>query len=74
MRLRRLELSRYGKFKDHPIELPFGTPDFHLVVGANEAGKSTTRSAISDLLFGIEARSQFNFLFDYNEMRLWRGY
>ena len=74
MRFRRLDLIRYGKFTDCPIDLPgpneTGEPDFHLIVGPNEAGKSTIRHAISDLLFGIETRSRFDFLHDKREMRL----
>lgn len=74
MRLSRLDLIRYGKFTNHSIELPnpddTGGADFHLIVGPNEAGKSTTRHAISDLLFGIEARTRYGFLHDKNEMRL----
>lgn len=74
MRFRRLDLIRYGKFTDHPIDLPgpdgTGEPDFHLIVGPNEAGKSTIRHAISDLLFGIESRSRFDFLHGKSEMRL----
>ncbi len=74
MRFRRLDLIRYGIFTDHVIDLPgpdgTGQPDFHLIVGPNEAGKSTIRHAISDLLFGIESRSRFDFLHSKNEMRL----
>ncbi|MDK1046301.1 MAG: AAA family ATPase, partial [Anaerolineales bacterium] len=74
MRFRHLDLIRYGMFTDHPIDLPgpdgTGEPDFHLIVGPNEAGKSTIRHAISDLLFGIESRSRFDFLHGKSEMRL----
>ena len=74
MRFRRLDLIRYGMFTDRPIDLPgqegTGVPDFHLIVGPNEAGKSTIRHAISDLLFGIETRSRFDFLHAKSEMRL----
>ncbi len=74
MRFRRLDLIRYGMFTDRPIDLPgpegTGEPDFHLIVGPNEAGKSTIRHAISDLLFGIETRSRFDFLHAKSEMRL----
>ncbi len=54
MRIRRLDLTRYGRFTNHSID--FGAPeaekpDFHLIVGANEAGKSTLTAAIVDLLF-----------------------
>lgn len=74
MRFRHLDLIRYGKFTDHLIDLPApdgaGEPDFHLIVGPNEAGKSTIRHAITDLLFGIESRSRFDFLHGKSEMRL----
>jgi len=38
--------------------------------GPNEAGKSTALTAIEDLLFGIDARSPYNFLHDYASMRV----
>ncbi len=70
MRIARLDLIRYGKFTDRSVPLPHAQRDFHLIVGPNEAGKSTLRSAILDLLFGIETRSRFNFLHVYGDMRL----
>ncbi|RZM02250.1 MAG: hypothetical protein EOP73_10210 [Variovorax sp.] len=71
MRIQRLDLLRYGKFTDRSLDFPAGAArDFHLVVGVNEAGKSTTRSAILDLLYGIELRSPYDFLHAKAEMRL----
>jgi len=73
MRLRRLDLTRYGKFTGHSIDFgpaPDAAPDFHVVYGLNEAGKSTALSGFLDLLFGIEERSRFNFLHPYNTMQL----
>lgn len=70
MRLRRLDLIRYGRFTDSSLELPRGEPDLHIVVGPNEAGKSTVRSAVGDLLFGIPTRSTLNFVHDYGSMRI----
>lgn len=70
MRIDRLDLARYGKFTDRSIEFPAAKRDFHLLVGANEAGKSTVRDAILDLLFGIEMRSAYDFLHPKAEMRL----
>ena len=70
MRLRRLDLIRYGRFTDSSLELPRGQPDLHIVVGPNEAGKSTVRSAIGDLLFGIPSRSALNFVHEYGSMRI----
>ena len=70
MRLRRLDLTRYGHFTDKSINLPAAEVDFHIVYGPNEAGKSTALSAIEDLLFGIPARSPYNFLHDNSAMRI----
>ncbi|MGX9144681.1 AAA family ATPase [Mesorhizobium sp. 128a] len=73
MRLRRLDLIRYGKFTDGLIDFgpkPESGPDLHIVFGLNEAGKSTALSAYLDLLFGIEERSRYNFLHEYSAMRI----
>ncbi|GLS36329.1 sugar translocase [Mesorhizobium tianshanense] len=73
MRLRRLDLIRYGKFTDRTIEFgpkPNSGPDLHIVFGLNEAGKSTALSGCLDLLFGIEERSRYNFLHEYSAMRI----
>ncbi|MCF6116028.1 AAA family ATPase [Mesorhizobium muleiense] len=73
MRLRRLDLIRYGKFTDRTIAFgpkPESGPDLHIVFGLNEAGKSTALSGYLDLLFGIEERSRYNFLHEYSAMRI----
>lgn len=70
MRFHRLDLIRYGKFSDCSIDFPAGKQDFHLIVGPNEAGKSTLRSAIADLLFGMQHRSSMGFLHPLSELRL----
>jgi hypothetical protein len=73
MRLRRLDLIRYGKFTDRAIDFgpkPQSGPDLHIVFGMNEAGKSTALSGYLDLLFGIEERSRYNFLHEYGAMRI----
>ncbi|UVK49727.1 AAA family ATPase (plasmid) [Mesorhizobium sp. AR02] len=73
MRLRRLDLIRYGKFTDRTIDLgpkPQSGPDLHIVFGLNEAGKSTALAGYLDLLFGIEERSRYNFLHEYSAMRI----
>ena len=55
MRLRRLDLERFGQFSDKKID--FGelrqTSDFHIILGANEAGKTTTMEGFLRLLFGF---------------------
>jgi uncharacterized protein YhaN len=70
MRFQRLDLIKFGKFTDRRIDFPAATRDFHLIVGSNEAGKSTMRSAILDLLFGIPARSPHGFRHALSELRL----
>ena len=70
MRLRRLDLIRYGHFTDRSFELPAKKSDFHVVFGPNEAGKSTALAAIEDLLFGIPMHSPYKFLHDYSSMRI----
>jgi uncharacterized protein YhaN len=65
MRLSELNLLRYGRFEDR--RLPFhrnGGPDLQVVYGPNEAGKSTTMSAVSDFLFGFGRTTPFAFRFD----------
>ncbi|MDB2516799.1 AAA family ATPase, partial [Planktomarina temperata] len=73
MRLRRLDLIRYGHFTDFTID--FGARretdiDLHIIYGPNEAGKSTSFEGFLDLLFGIPNRSKYNFLHDYENMRI----
>lgn len=70
MRLARLDLLRYGRFTDFPLELPRSERDIHIIFGPNEAGKTTTLTAIEDLLFGIPNRSPYNFLHSYGAMRI----
>ncbi|WP_454917225.1 AAA family ATPase [Xanthobacter sediminis] len=69
MRLLSLGLDRYGRFTDRRLDFD---PAARVVVvlGANEAGKTTALAAATDALFGIEERSRFSFLHDYKAMRL----
>lgn len=70
MRLDRLELIRYGRFTDRCIDLPAAEHDFHVLVGPNEAGKSTVRAAVLDLLYGIPKNTPHAFVHPMPEMRL----
>ena len=60
MRIDRLELVRYGRFTN--CALDFAGSGLHLVVGPNEAGKSTLRSSIGELLYGIHPQTKLDFL------------
>jgi uncharacterized protein YhaN len=56
IRIKRLDLERWGHFDGR--RLAFGPAGrLHVVFGANEAGKSTTRRAVSALLFGVPERT-----------------
>lgn len=70
MRIRELKLIRYGKFTDRSLDLPLKDRDIHLIVGPNEAGKSTVRTAIGDWLFGIPMRTPLAFLHPMPELRI----
>lgn len=73
MRINRLDLTRYGRFTDQVFDFgaaTAGKPDLHIIYGPNEAGKSTTFSALLDLLFGIEHKSRYNFLHPYPSMKI----
>lgn len=68
MRLSRLDLARYGIFTDRSLSFPKSECDLHLVVGPNEAGKSTIRQALLDLFYGIHPRSPYGFKHGLSEM------
>ncbi len=61
MRITRLALERYGHLSDAELLFP-PTHGLHVVLGPNEAGKSTALAAIGDCLFGFPHRSPFDFL------------
>ena len=69
MRLRRLELIRYGHLSDVALDFPEGVA-LHVVLGANEAGKSTALAAIADALFGFGARSDYDFMHTGPQLRV----
>lgn len=60
MRIERLDLIAYGMFDGFSLE-GLAAPGVHLVYGPNEAGKSTTRAALHELLYGIEHHSRHAF-------------
>lgn len=69
MKLRRLELLRYGHLTDAVLDFPDHAL-LHVVHGANEAGKSTALAAIADALFGFGHRTDFDFLHGAQQLRI----
>jgi len=69
VRIERLHLERYGAFTDRVLEFQ---PDacLHVVLGANEAGKTSTLQAIGDLLFGFERRTSYDFQHEQKSLRI----
>lgn len=70
MRFESLELVRYGHFSARELRFPRHECDFHLILGHNEAGKSTLRQAFHDLLFGIPMNTPMSFLHPGTELEL----
>ncbi len=70
MRFRTLDIPAFGPFTGFAADYGDGKPDFHLVFGPNEAGKSSLLRAIAALLYGIPNRSVDNFRHDYADLAL----
>ncbi|MEX1663120.1 AAA family ATPase [Thioclava sp. 15-R06ZXC-3] len=72
MRLNRLDLIRYGRFKDAEIVFPRpveGVPDVTVIFGPNEAGKSTAYHAFLELLFGFKGGAHpYAFKFERSDL------
>ena len=59
MRLRQLQIQRYGHFVDATLDLPGN--GLQVIHGHNEAGKSTLLQFIRELLFGYAERNKYSF-------------
>ena len=70
MRIARLDFRRYGRFTNTTIDLPQKARDIHVIYGPNEAGKSTSLSAIGDFLFEIRQQTPYNFQHSYQSLRI----
>ncbi len=69
MKIQSLSLERYGAFTDRVLTFD---PDarLHVVIGPNEAGKSSALSAIADLLFGFGKFTPYDFMHDAKVLRV----
>ena len=73
MRLRRLDLTRFGHFTDRSIDLGIaetGRSDFHIVYGPNEAGKTTLMEAYLRLIYGFPMRDGYSFKHPLNTLQV----
>lgn len=69
MRFEELVLERYGAFADRRIAFR-ADARLHVVLGRNEAGKTTALSAIGDLLFGFPHNTSYDFRHDARSLRI----
>ncbi len=60
MRLRRLQIHRYGHFADAQLDFPGN--GLQVIHGHNEAGKSTLLQFVREILFGFGERNPYAFL------------
>jgi uncharacterized protein YhaN len=68
VRIERLLLHAYGPFTGRTLD--FTAPGLHLVVGPNEAGKSSALHAIVDALFGIPIQTGAGFVHDMRQLEI----
>lgn len=69
MRFTQLDLKAFGPFTGTRLEFLAG-PGLQIIVGPNEAGKSSALRAITALLFGIPMQTCDNFRHEYGALRV----
>ena len=70
MRLTYLDLIAYGHFTGRTIRFGKSPKSIHVIFGPNEAGKSTVKAAIEELLFGFHGQTPFGFQHGYNTLKI----
>ena len=66
MRVDKLHLQDFGQFHNKDITL---APGINVIYGANEAGKSTTKDFIVDMMYGIDKSRGVGARFDHYEQK-----
>jgi uncharacterized protein YhaN len=70
MKILELSLLAFGPFTDVALDLSAGCEGLHMILGPNEAGKSSALRALQQGLFGIPARSTDDFVHEHRKMRI----
>ena len=70
MRILKLNLIAFGPFEDVAIDLSQGNHGLHIIYGPNEAGKSSALRALRQAFYGIPVRSDDNFRYPHNKLRI----
>jgi uncharacterized protein YhaN len=74
IRLRQLDLELFGRFTEKRFDFgpqrTAGIPDFHVIYGPNEAGKTTTMEGFLRLLYGFPHLEPYDFLHQRKNLRV----
>ena len=70
MKFSKLYLKAFGPYTERLIDFDSSPGSLHIVYGPNEAGKSSMLRAIRALLYGIEEKTQDNFLHENSTLRV----
>ncbi|ALG67469.1 YhaN family protein [Beggiatoa leptomitoformis] len=70
MKLLHLNLAAFGRFTNKSLDFSATDTNFHVIYGTNEAGKSTTRRALTHWLFGIPERTGDAYLHAPDQLRI----
>ena len=68
MRFSKLHLDKFGMFTDTVLDV--SGVGVNVIVGRNEAGKSTAMDAIAQLLYGIPMQSAHNYIHNNPDLRI----
>lgn len=70
MRILTLDLIAYGPFTGTSLAFQDEAANLHIIYGRNEAGKSCTLRALSNVLYGIPQGTKDAFLHRYDDLRI----
>jgi uncharacterized protein YhaN len=70
MKIMKLMLLAYGPFTDAVLDFGRAETGFHMIYGANEAGKSSALRGLREALYSISERSPDDFIHPYAKMRV----
>ena len=68
MRIERLDLVAFGNFTD--VVLDLSSPGLQVVYGPNEAGKTTARASVSNLLYDFDLRTTYAFVHPMSKLQI----
>ena len=70
MKIERLDLMAYGHLTDVKLDMSASPHQFHLIVGRNESGKSTSMRAINAWLFGFPGQTPDDYVHTMKKLRV----